>query len=97
MQTKLTSTPPMQTENTYGLQYWVKRTLQTRRYGHTYVHTGARAATQSSFCAFEHDGVIFSYTGWGRSLNSGGHKYKVHARYADSGKPVPTKILSALA
>lgn len=70
--------------------------MQTRGYGHTYVHSGARAATQFRFRAFEHNGMIFSYTGWGRSLNTGGHKYKVHARYADSGKPVSSKILKTL-
>lgn len=86
----------MQTEQTqHGLHYWVSLVMQTRRYGHTYVHSGARAA-QFSFRAFEHNGIIFSYTGWGRSLNTGGHKYKVHARYVDNGKPVPSKILKTL-
>ena len=70
--------------------------MQTRRYGHTYVHSGARATAQFSFRAFEHNGIIFSFTSWGRSLKTGGHKYKVHARYADSGKPVPSKILKNL-
>lgn len=88
--TNMTTQPQL----TYGLKYWVGLTMQTRRSGHTYVHVGARAATQFSSCAFEHDGMVFSYAGWGRSLNTGGHKYKVHARYADSGKPVPSKILA---
>ena len=88
------NTPSQQ--NTFSLQYWIGLTLQTRRYGHTYVHAGARASTQFSFRAFEHNGVIFSFTGWGRSLNTGGHKYKVHARDAETGKPVSSKVLRAL-
>ena len=76
------------------LRYWIALTRQTRRFGHTYVHSGARA--QSGHRAFEHGNIVFSFTGWGRSLNTGGHKYKVHARYTDSGKPVPSKILQNL-
>ena len=84
------------TPKTYGLQYWIAQTLNTRRFGHTYVHAGARAA-QFAFRAFEHDGITFSYCGWGRSLSTAkGHKYKVHARYTDSDKPVPSKILRSL-
>lgn len=87
----------MQTEKTqYNLHYWIGLVMQTRRYGRTYVHSGARAAAQFSFRAFEHDGIVFSFTGWGRSLITGGHKYKVHARYSDSGKPVSSKILKTL-
>ena len=84
------------TAQAYGLNYWIAQTLKTRHFGHTYVHTGARHSPGFAFRAFEHDGIIFSYTGWGRSLNTGGHKYKVHARYADSGKPVPAKVLRNL-
>lgn len=85
------------TPQTYGLSYWVAQTMQTRKWGHTYVHAGARAAAPLSFRAFEYNGMIFSYTGWGRSLNTAkGHKYKVHARYADSGAPVPAKVLKTL-
>lgn len=75
----------------YGLNYWVAQALKTRRFGHTYVHSGARAAAQFSFRAFQHDGITFSYTGYGRSLQGGGHKYKVHAR--KDGKPIPSKVL----
>jgi hypothetical protein len=80
----------------FGLQYWIAQTLKTRSFGHTYVHAAARAEADFAFRTFEHDGIIFSYTGWGRSLNTGGHKYKVHARYSDSGKPVPAKVLRSL-
>lgn len=80
----------------YGLQYWIGLTMQTRRFGHTYVHSGARAATEFSFRAFEHEGIVFSFSGYGRSLSAGGHKYKVRARYTDSGKPVPSKVLKSL-
>jgi hypothetical protein len=84
------------TSTQFGLQYWIAQTLKTRRYGHTYVHAGARHSPGFAFRAFEHDGIIFSYRGWGRSLNTGGHKYKVHATYAESGKPVPAKVLHSL-
>jgi hypothetical protein len=79
----------------FGLQYWIAQTLNTRRYGHTYVHAAARASA-FGYLAFEHDDITFSYRGWGRSLNTGGHKYKVHATYAESGKPVPSKVLRSL-
>lgn len=84
------------TKIAYGPHYWSTLTLQTRRFGHTYVHTPARAETASPWKACEHGDIIFSYTGWGRSLNTGGHKYKVHARYQSTGKPVPSKVLKAL-
>jgi hypothetical protein len=84
------------TPKTYGLSYWINQTMQTRHWGHTYVHAGARNAAPFSFRAFEHDGIVFSFSSWGRSLVRGGHKYKVHARYADSGKPVPAKVLKNL-
>lgn len=84
-----------QTQPAYGLRYWIGLTMQTRRFGHTYVHSGARAEAPFSFRAYEHEGLVFSYSGWGRSLNTGGHKYKVHARYAESGKPVPSKVLKS--
>ena len=80
----------------YGLTYWAALALQTRRYGHCYVHSGARDAAEFAFRAHQTaDGITFSYTGWGRSLAGGGHKYKVHACYAD-GRPVPTKVLRSL-
>jgi hypothetical protein len=69
--------------------YWANLALQTRRQGHCYVHAPARNG------GFKSPQVTYSYTGWGRSLQAGGHKYKVHAHYAD-GKPVPTKILETI-
>ena len=62
--------------------------LQTRRYGSCYVKVGDRPNFGTV------DGITYSYTSWGRSLQSGGHKYKAHANYADTGTPVPTKLLS---
>ena len=70
----------------------------TRRYGNCYVHACVRRSM------FRFDGVLgevngrrvrLTWTGWGRSLQSGGHKYKAHARYCD-GKPVPTKLLRSI-
>lgn len=89
-------TPQSKVAPSYGLGYWVSLVLQTRRFGHTYVHTGARQNAPASYRAFRHENILFSYSGWGRSLNTGGHKYKVHARYSDTGKPVPAKALKSL-
>lgn len=92
-----TTTDTASASTTYGLRYWIAQTMQTRHWGHTYVHTGARSQAPFRFRAFEHDGITFSFCSWGRSLNTAkGHKYKVHARYSDSGKPVPTKVLKTL-
>lgn len=89
------NTPNTATPETYGPAYWAKLVLQTRSYGHTYVHSGARKSAPFAFRAFEHNGIVFSYSGYGRSLQTArGHKYKVHARR--DGKPVPTRELKAL-
>ena len=61
--------------------------LQTRRYGSCYVKVSDRA----NFGTI--DGVTYSFRSYGRSLQNGGHKYKAYANYADTGKPVPTKLL----
>ena len=95
------STPATKTRNAYGLNYWTALVKQTRRFGHCYVHAAARSQSFAPFRAFEaeHNGreVRFSFTGWGRSLQSAnGHKYKAHARYADTGEPVPSKHLGSL-
>jgi len=72
----------------------------TRRYGHCYVH----ACVRQSMFSFE--GVIaevngrrvrLTWTGYGRSLQSGGHKYKSHARYVDTDRPVPSALLRSIA
>lgn len=76
--------------------YWIKQTLETRRCGHTYVHAPRRRAAEFPWCAHNDLGVTFSFTGWGRSLQSGGHKYKVHARDSN-GHPIPTKVLRKIA
>jgi len=77
------------------LAYWIAQVCNTRRFGHTYVHANPRSETVA-WKAFEHDGITFTYCGYGRSLHTGGHKYKVHARY-DNGKPVPSKVLKSIA
>ena len=64
--------------------------LQTRRYGSCYVKVGDRPHFGTV------DGITYSFTSWGRSLQSGGHKYKAHANYADTGKPVPSAKLISL-
>lgn len=85
----------------HGLSYWTALVNQTRRYGNCYVHAGAREEALSPSRAFAANHgdreVLFSFCSWGRSLTTRkGHKYKVHARYVDTGKPVPTKSLAEL-
>ena len=41
--------------------------------------------------------VAFSISSYGRSLQGGGHKYKVAAKYCETGKPVPSKVLKSIA
>lgn len=72
------------------LNYWIGCTLRTRAFGHTYVHAAWRGED------YIHEDILFVWSGWGRSLLSGGHKYKVHARYRSTGEPVPTKVLKSL-
>jgi hypothetical protein len=72
------------------LKYWIGCTLATRSFGHTYVHKAMRDGD------YVYGDIVFAWSSWGRSLLSGGHKYKVHARYTSTGKPVPTKILKSL-
>lgn len=73
--------------------YWAAQARVTRKYGHCYVHASKRSKGWTS-CNYE--GIIFTYSSYGRSLAGGGHKYKVHARYFETGKPVPSKVLDAL-
>lgn len=79
--------------------YWANLALSTRRFGHCYVHAPSRKAVMGWQGFHAHaEGIRFTYVGWGRSLQSAkGHKYKVHARYEDTGKPVPTTILKTIA
>lgn len=67
--------------------------LQTRKFGHCYVPVGIRQKMYGGYDKY--DNIELSFCSYGRSLQGGGHKYKVHARYPD-GKPVPTKVLKKL-
>jgi len=86
----------MNTQIESNARYWAALTIQTRRFGHCYVHSIARQSAQFAFRALEHDGIRFSYSEYGRSLQSGGHKYKVHANYTATGKPVSSKVLKSI-
>lgn len=68
--------------------------LQTRNFGHTYVHSAVRQAVDFHF-RHEVDGMVFRISSYGRSLQGGGHKYKVHAISIANGKPVPSKVLKS--
>ncbi len=73
---------------------------ETRYYGHTYIHANVRREVlgwKGVEGEIEGRKFVVTYTGWGRSLQSPrGHKYKAHARWADTDKPVPTKVLEAI-
>jgi hypothetical protein len=75
------------TARQFDLAYYIAQAIKTRQFGHTYVHAGAPHQ-------FEHGDITFYVTAFGRSLQSGGHKYKVLA-HRDS-KTVPTTELCAL-
>lgn len=70
-------------------KYFAALAIQTRRYGHCYVHAGLRANWTGD------NGILYRVTGYGRSLQSRGHKYKVHAVGYDA-KPVASKVLAAI-
>jgi hypothetical protein len=72
---------------TFNLAYYIAQVIKTRTFGHTYVHAGGRSQ-------FDHGDITFYVSGYGRSLQSGGHKYKVSA--TRDGKPVKTADLRAL-
>jgi hypothetical protein len=76
------------TARQFDLAYYIAQAIKTRQFGHTYVHTGGRAQ-------FQHGDITFFVTGYGRSLQSGGNKYKVLA--CRDGKTVPVAELRALA
>ena len=78
----------MTTIRTFDLAYYIAQVIKTRTYGHTYVHSGGRAQ-------FSHGDITFYVTGYGRSLQGGGHKYRVLAYRC--GKPVKTAELRTLA
>jgi len=85
MQTTTTTTP---------LQYWIKATLATRAFGHTYIHKNMRGI---DYCHSHESGdMTFIWGSYGRSLAGGGHKYKVRAVYTATAQPVPTKVLKSL-
>ena len=72
---------------------------QTRRYGSTYVHAAVRRAVtgwQGIAGTLDGQQVVATFCGFGRSLENGGHKYKAYLRYVASGKPVPSRLISAV-
>lgn len=86
------------TSSLTDLAYWTSLVRQTRRYGACYVHSARRTGVRWDALRAVVDGreVKFSYCGWGRSLQGGGHKYKCHVNYVDDGKPVRSARLGFL-
>jgi hypothetical protein len=71
----------------------------TRQYGSTYVHAAVRNAVhgwQGIEGSLNGERVVATFCGYGRSLQSGGHKYKAHVRYVATGKPVPSNLINSI-
>ena len=81
----------MMTETTSKL---ICLALQTRKFGYCYVPVGIRRKMYG-WQGDKYNDIKLTFCGYGRSLEHGGHKYKVHASYLD-GRPVPTKALKKL-
>ena len=63
---------------------------RSRQYGYVYVRVANRQDTTGTVKGRD---VVLSCSGFGRSLQAGGHKYKAYANYRDNGKPVASKDL----
>jgi len=74
----------MKTAPTPSARYYRGLVHTTRRFGSCYLHEGMPAE-------FEADGINYTVTPYGRSLQGGGHKYKAYAHR--DGKPVSSKEL----
>lgn len=83
----MNNTTSAPTETDRRLRYWVTSVLQSRTYGATYMKVGFRQP-------FDHGDIRFSCAGYGRSLQSGGNKYKAYAHR--DGRPVPSRELEKL-
>jgi hypothetical protein len=69
-------------------------------YGVTYVHAPVRNKLIGCIginAKLNEQIVSLTFTSYGRSLQYGGHKYKAHARFVATNKPVPSKQLNQLA
>lgn len=83
-----------------NIQILLPYVRETRRYGATYIHAAVRKAIfgwEGIEGELNGEKVVATFCGWGRSLQSPkGHKYKAHLRYVESGKPVPSKLISSI-
>jgi hypothetical protein len=94
-----TNTTTTTTTNADIVAMLVSNVAQTRRYGSTYVKAAVRADVMGWKGASGHVNgreVKITFSGYGRSLQVGGHRYKAYANFADTGKPVPTTQLHTI-
>lgn len=81
-----------------NIQTLIPYVKETRRYGHTYIHSAVRKAVhgwEGIEGTLNGERVVATFCGWGRSLQTPkGHKYKAHLRYMSNGKPVPSKLIA---
>jgi hypothetical protein len=74
----------MKTTNTPSAAYYRELVRKTRAFGSCYLHADMP-------WRFEADGINYIVTGYGRSLQGNGHKFKAYAMR--DGKPVSSKEL----
>lgn len=89
----------MNQEPTMNITNLLPYVRATRRFGSTYVHAAVRAAVsgwQGVTGMLDGEPVVATYSGYGRSLQGGGHKYKAYLRFVASGKPVPSKLIASI-
>jgi hypothetical protein len=86
-----------QPTTTMTIQDLIPYVKETRQYGATYVHAAVRRAIhgwEGIQGSLNGEQVVATFAGYGRSLQSGGHKYKAHLNFVATGKPVPSKLIS---
>lgn len=70
-------------------RYYAGLVLQTRKFGHCYVHASKRIYSLTI------NDIVFIIGSYGKSIQYGGHKFKVSAKNVD-GTPISTKILKTM-
>jgi hypothetical protein len=81
------------------IQNLIPYVIETRKFGATYIHSAIRKTIhgwEGVEGSLNGEQVVATFCGYGRSLQSGGHKYKAHLRYVKSGKPVASKLISSI-
>ena len=70
------------------------RVIQTRSYGSTYIPVGQQQDPPE--CEISGRRVELDWGYYGRSARGGGHKMKAYANWADTGTPVPSRMICGI-